>query len=107
MKKILVICTIILIVLSVTACGKSEDETPKTPNNSDTGEVNVYSTLIELLRGEIETLKKEQSETKAEYEAKIEELLEIQKRACAVCIYGIFNLISYFNLGIVCAVDIK
>lgn len=74
MKKILVICTIILIVLSVTACGKSEDETPKTPNNSDTGEVNVYSTLIELLRGEIETLKKEQSETKAEYEAKIEEL---------------------------------
>jgi len=74
MKKILVICAIILIALSLISCGSAEEETPKDPVNSNEGEVNVYSTLIELLRGEIETLKKEQNEAKAEYEAKIEAL---------------------------------
>jgi len=76
MKKILVTVGIIAFafLLFFTGCGSRAVETPKESDGADESANNVYSTLIDLLRREIETLKKEQSETKAEYEAKIAEL---------------------------------
>ena len=73
-KKITLAVILLALIFSALGCGSYDGGKTDTPETSSTEDVKVYSALIDLVRNEIETLKKEQSISDAEYEAKIAEL---------------------------------
>lgn len=75
MKKKLILCVaLLLFVFGFIGCGNYDGGKTNAPETTPDEDVKVYSALIDLLRNEIETLKKEQSISDAEYEARIAEL---------------------------------
>ncbi len=70
MKKI-VICAVALMLMLLSSCAPYIDAPDDTTGDSQVG---VYVGLIELLRSELEELKKDQSEDIAKYEERIKEL---------------------------------
>jgi len=72
MKKILCAFIAVLMLLAcLTACTEPGGEGEETTDQSSLG---VYAGLVDLLRAELDALKKAQSEDAAEYEEKIKEL---------------------------------
>ena len=75
MKKKFVLAVLLLAFAFLgVGCGNYDSGKSDNPETSPNEDVKVYSALIDLLQNEIETLKKEQSISDAEYEAKIAEL---------------------------------